>query len=144
MKLMVVKEFTFDSAHWLPGYPGMCKNTHGHTYRLRIGVSGEVNPKTGMVCDFVKLKNIVQENIISKIDHQCLNECHFNGFPFEMPTAENMIMWIVNLFQMKGDPVLEMAQLWETPTSYCEWRKISVSPMEIKYTGSSCTKITRS
>ena len=123
MKLMVVKEFTFDSAHYLPGYPGMCANTHGHTYRLRIGVSGEINLDSGMVCDFVKLKTIVQENIISQIDHQMLNECKFPGFPCLMPTAEYMVKWIVELFQLKGSPTLELVQLWETPTSYCEWRR---------------------
>ena len=123
MKLTVVKEFTFDAAHYLPGYPGLCQNLHGHTYRLRIGVSGPINLDSGMVCDFVKLKNIVQENIVSRMDHQCLNECKFPGFPDMMPTAEYMVKWIVELFQMKGKPELELVQLWETPTSYCEWRK---------------------
>jgi len=30
MKIMVVKELTFDTAHWLPGYDGVCSNIHKH------------------------------------------------------------------------------------------------------------------
>lgn len=122
MKLTVVKEFAFDAAHYLPGYPGLCQNLHGHRFVLKIGVSGEVNPISGMVCDFNKLKTIVQENIISRLDHQCLNEINIRKFPSSLPTAELMVQWIVELFQMKEAPMLELVQLWETPTSYCEWR----------------------
>jgi len=125
MKLMVVKEFTFDSAHYLPGYPGMCANTHGHTYRLRIGVSGEINLDSGMVCDFARLKKEIEKNIISILDHTCLNDLHYNRphFPYSMPTAENMVTWIVEFIQVHFDKTLELVQLWETPTSYCEWRR---------------------
>ena len=39
-RVMVSKEFTFDSAHHLFNYDGKCKAVHGHIYRLKIAVSG--------------------------------------------------------------------------------------------------------
>ena len=35
-QMEVSKEFTFDCAHMLTGHDGLCKNLHGHTYKLRI------------------------------------------------------------------------------------------------------------
>ena len=52
MKITVVKEFTFDAAHYLPGYNGKCNRPHGHTYRLQVGIEGEPDHSTGMVIDF--------------------------------------------------------------------------------------------
>ena len=121
MKITVVKEFTFDAAHWLPNYPGLCANLHGHTYRLQIGISGKIDPNTGMVYDFAKLKELVQYHITKHLDHICLNECTEPGFPAKMPTAENMVDWIVGCFQGKEEN-LQLVRLWETPTSYAEWR----------------------
>lgn len=42
-------EDSFDSAHWLPNVPGghKCKAMHGHTYRIRLEVSGDVGAETG-------------------------------------------------------------------------------------------------
>jgi len=34
-RVLVSKEFTFDSAHHLHCYEGKCKSLHGHTYKLQ-------------------------------------------------------------------------------------------------------------
>jgi len=133
MKIEVVKEFTFDSAHFLPGHKGKCKETHGHTYHLQIGVKGKVDSQTGMVIDFGDLKEIVKERIIDKLDHKLLNhldedigtEC---DFPSNQPTAENMVLWIAEELRMAfllnlELPSITFVRLYETPTSYAEWRK---------------------
>lgn len=132
---MVVKEFTFDAAHYLPNYIGPCNRLHGHTYRLQVGVSGHVNPNTGMVVDFSKLSKVVK-GILEELDHHLLNEVHRPHFPFDCPTAENMVFFFVNtiskelvtLAQKEPEEFnlclqVEMVRLWETPTSYAEWRR---------------------
>ncbi|HEX3048027.1 MAG TPA: 6-carboxytetrahydropterin synthase, partial [Bacillota bacterium] len=46
-----MKQFTFDSAHYLPGYDGKCKNMHGHTWRVEVGIKGK-HLKNGILFDF--------------------------------------------------------------------------------------------
>ncbi|MDR0941133.1 MAG: 6-carboxytetrahydropterin synthase, partial [Bacteroidales bacterium] len=43
MKVRITKEFTFDMAHALFEYDGLCRNIHGHTYKLQVTLKGEVN-----------------------------------------------------------------------------------------------------
>ncbi len=133
--IMVVKEFTFDAAHFLPGYDGKCGRIHGHRWILQIGVKGNINLQTGMVVDFSEIKRIVHSLIIDKLDHRFLNEIDDNAqlslfpdyknpsFPKDLPTAENMLMWIVDtlkpMFTMLN---LSLVRLYESPTSYVEWR----------------------
>ncbi len=124
--IMVVKQFSFDAAHHLPNHPGKCKNVHGHRWMLDVGVkstSGYLND-AGMVIDFGDLKKIVNEHIIDKLDHQLINEVDAECFPNECPTAEYMIGWIVFTLTDKLPKNCELAlvRLWETPTSYAEWR----------------------
>ena len=61
----IFKEFTFDSAHFLPNVPDghKCKNMHGHTYRVRFYCKGKVDPTTGWVVDFGDI-NVAREILI--------------------------------------------------------------------------------
>ena len=88
--MYISKEFKFDSAHQLIEYNGKCENLHGHTYKLRVTLKGEVDKKTGMIIDFTILKKIVNDNIIEKLDHNYLNNI------VKQPTAENIVGWIWN------------------------------------------------
>ena len=57
--MKVSKEFTFDAAHYLTKYHGKCENLHGHTYRLRVTVEGNLDEED-MVMDFCELKELVE------------------------------------------------------------------------------------
>lgn len=85
--MLVGKEFTFDSAHFLPKYYGKCEKVHGHTYRLRITVDGKVG-ENGLVIDFVVLKKIVKKQVLDKLDHQMINDV------IEVSSCENIAKWI--------------------------------------------------
>ncbi len=54
---------------------GYCANPnwHGHNYELFITVKGEINPETGFLIDLKKMKSIVQENVVLKVDHKNFN-----------------------------------------------------------------------
>jgi len=121
-KLMVVKRFEFAAAHFLPGYPGKCKDLHGHTFSLEIGVEGAIDEQTGMVIDFVTLKKVVNEAVIDKLDHKCLKDIKEKDFPYQMPTVENMIVWIKDKLHYAFPWHITFIRLWETPNSYAEWR----------------------
>lgn len=54
-RVLVSKEFTFDSAHHLHDYKGKCKNLHGHTYKVIFGISSFTN-EIGIAIDFADIK----------------------------------------------------------------------------------------
>jgi len=109
----VTKEFTFDSAHFLKDYNGICENLHGHTYKMHVSVEGEVKPN-GLVLDFAELKEIVKRKVICKLDHHNINDY------LEHSTAENICMWTWD--RLKEDlPGIVEVKVWETPTSFATY-----------------------
>lgn len=130
MRTSVTKIFRFEAAHYLPGYDGKCRNLHGHTWKLEVEVSGFVTAETGMVIDFVYLKNLVNDEVISKLDHTCLNEAlegkMVDCYGVVNPTCENLLDWIWKRLSPMGGWTgkikLERLRLWETPDSYAEMR----------------------
>jgi 6-pyruvoyltetrahydropterin/6-carboxytetrahydropterin synthase len=122
LKLTVVKEFTFAAAHFLPSYPGKCANLHGHEWRVQVGYTGEINDETGMVADFSLIKHQV-EKLMEQLDHKCLNDVHHKGFPAYQPTAERMLKWMVEVLPIMTATTLSFIRLYETQTSYAEWRE---------------------
>ena len=73
--MLIFKQFSFDSAHYLPNVPAdhKCRNTHGHTYRMIIYLEGNLIPEKEWVMDFSEVKKVVAP-IIDEIDHKLLNE----------------------------------------------------------------------
>ena len=111
--MLLQKDFTFDAAHRLMHYHGKCEALHGHTYRLAVVLRG-IPDKEGMVLDFVELKNIVKEKILSRLDHAYLNDL------FEQPTAEYIAQWIWRELEepvCRPNCALEEVRLWETASS---------------------------
>jgi 6-pyruvoyltetrahydropterin/6-carboxytetrahydropterin synthase len=138
--IRITKEFKFEMAHALHGYDGLCKNIHGHSYKLWVTIRGEVrkekgHQKDGMVMDFDVLKSIVKPAIIDKYDHSLvLNaksphaDIDLSAFekvfylPYQ-PTSENIVMDIANFIQSKLPNGIELYKviLSETATSFAEW-----------------------
>ena len=45
--IRVTKSFGFETGHALYGYDGLCKNVHGHSYKLYVTVVGRpIDDKT--------------------------------------------------------------------------------------------------
>lgn len=144
----VTKEFTFDCAHMLTGHTGLCKNLHGHTYKLQVEAQCRPVPveqfhHDGMVVDFSDLKKIVNKMIISKLDHAFVYDIkggdtelviadllHSNNMRIYgmlgRPTAEHMtrhffIIMNDELAQTHASYRITKIRLWETPTSFAEY-----------------------
>lgn len=112
-RMEIYKEFSFDSAHFLPNVPDghKCKNMHGHTYRLRVFIKGEPDPQLGWIMDFKELKDALA-GVIDQLDHKLINDIQ----GLENPTAENITVWIWK--QIKPLlPLLSKIELYETPTT---------------------------
>jgi 6-pyruvoyltetrahydropterin/6-carboxytetrahydropterin synthase len=140
--IRITKEFKFESAHALKDYDGLCRNIHGHSYELKITVSGtpitdETSPKLGMVMDFGDLKKIVREEIVEKFDHSVVL---YNKMPASLikelkhqferiivtdynPTSEKMLIDFAQRIRARLPENLELKYmlLRETVTSYAEW-----------------------
>ncbi len=117
-RVSVTKSFTFDAAHSLTDYKGLCANLHGHTYKCEVTISGVRDKKSGMIIDFKNLKAIINETVMMKFDHQ-----HINDKVTYNPTAENMVVDIANMFigNLQEDLTLRKVKLWETPDSSATW-----------------------
>lgn len=84
---VLFKEIEFSSAHIIPGHPGLCKNIHGHTYKLKVYVESQKLNELQMVMDFADLNKILKE-AIRDFDHNYLN--NLMEFKDKIPTAENI------------------------------------------------------
>ena len=65
--MKIAKEFHWEMGHRLPEHFGLCKNIHGHSYRMIIEFEGDLDEK-GMVIDFYNVENILAP-IIDELDH---------------------------------------------------------------------------
>ena len=141
--IRLTKEFTFEAAHSLEGYDGACREIHGHSYRLFVTIKGEpsrdaYDPTQGMVMDFGLLKSIVNEQIISRLDHAFIMRYSEQGEELRdvlspyyhnivlvdyQPTCENMLADFAErlLESLPDDVELYSLRLHETATSVAEW-----------------------
>jgi 6-pyruvoyltetrahydropterin/6-carboxytetrahydropterin synthase len=95
---------------------------HGHNYVLEVTVEGEPDSVTGMVIDLKKLKDVLEEQIVSAMDHRFLN-AEVKPFDRIVPTTENLarIIW-QKLAPVLDTPETALAKvrLFETSDLYVE------------------------
>ena len=97
-------------------------NGHGHNYELEVTVAGEPDPETGMILDLKKLSDIIDREIINKVDHRHLN-LDIDFLKGINPTAENLAVVFWDLLSAKiHDGRLYSVRVYETPNNYAEYR----------------------
>jgi 6-pyruvoyltetrahydropterin/6-carboxytetrahydropterin synthase len=123
---------SFDSAHFLAGYDGKCKNIHGHRWQVVIEISGETlapdGEKRGMLVDFSKLKAdlgaeadlldhalIIERGTLKAATLAALADEDFRVIELDFrPTAENFAKYFYDRMTAKGYDVGK-ATVYETP-----------------------------
>ena len=142
-KIRFTKQFKFETGHALYGYDGLCKNVHGHSYKLDVTVIGmpitdSRHVKNGMVIDFGDLKAIVNQEIVNPIDHatvlnvstphkEIADEMENRGHKIirvnYQPTSEMMVLDFAEKLKSKLPQHLELysIKLRETATAFAEW-----------------------
>ena len=149
-KVSITKEFSWNMAHLLAEHEGLCKNLHGHTYKMQIEVTRKTEDviisdgsSQGMVIDFKELKKLVNVKIVEPLDHAFMYWINSpdaveheigkilikNGRKVAKvnykSTAEEMAM---NFFTTLTKDLLVLnielksVKVWETPTSFAEVR----------------------
>ena len=109
--MIIWKDFTFEAAHLLPNVPEghKCGRLHGHSYRVRICVSGEPGAETGWIMDYADIKAEMAP-LIDQLDHRYLNDIE----GLENPTTEAVAVWI-----HERTPPTWRVEVSETCTSGC-------------------------
>jgi len=114
----IFREFNFEAAHRLPNVPTghKCARLHGHSYSVRVAVTGKVDPTFGWVMDFGDIKEAWRP-IDHLLDHRFLNEVP----GLENPTSEHLAEWIWERLapSLAG---LSSVTVRETCTSGCTYR----------------------
>ncbi len=78
---------------------GTDSKLHGHNVKLEVTVKGKIDSYTGYVFDTKKLKEILNKEIIAKLDHTYINEIPY--FKKKKPTMENLLVFIWDILYPK-------------------------------------------
>lgn len=111
----IYKAFSIEAAHRLPNLPEShkCYRLHGHSFKIEVHVTGEVDQKTGWIMDFADISAAFKP-LFERLDHHYLNEIE----GLENPTSENLARWIWR--QLKPAlPLLSSVVVKETCTAGC-------------------------
>lgn len=139
--LTITRIFSFEMAHALSNHQGLCKNLHGHSYKLHVTLTGDIKhdetaSDDGMLIDFGELKKLVNRYILNRFDHAVVvyhNAPYAESLeklPFEriemvnfQPTCENLIIHFAGLLvqHLPENLRLHKLRLYETENSYAEW-----------------------
>ena len=120
----IFKDFTLEAAHRLPNVPPghKCARLHGHSFRVRLEVSGQPGTDTGWVMDFGDIKAAFKP-LYEQLDHHYLNDIP----GLENPTSERLAEWI--WAKLKPDvPLLSAVVVHETCTSGCRYTGPGAGP----------------
>jgi len=132
--MKIAKEFRWEMGHRLPEHFGLCRNIHGHSYKMLVEFEGELN-KDEMIIDYYDVEKIINP-IIEKLDHAFMvnrNDNFVLEFLDKMnskkvvvdfqPTAENICTYILNEIKKANLPpnVNEIkVRVFETTDDYAE------------------------
>lgn len=126
---------SFDSAHFLAGYDGKCKNIHGHRWTIEVRIQGQElqqsGTQKGMLIDFCGIKKGVR-NLADEFDHALIYESGslkpstidaLNSEDFRLievnfrPTAENFAKHFYEILSVRFGNLVNIADvtIYETP-----------------------------
>jgi len=97
-------------------------NGHGHNYFLDVTVRGQINPRTGMICDLPSLQSIIDDLIVEQFDHTFLNK-DIEYFKTCVPTCENIALHISDILASPIKNIganLHKIRLQESPNNAAE------------------------
>ena len=140
--MLITKEIEFDMGHRVPYHKSKCKNPHGHRYKIKVKLEGDIidlegESENGMVMDFSDIKSILMKEVDGWLDHGFMYwdkdeemkkffdiNRNFKSVQVSFtPTAENIAQFLFEHLKPKYKNVFDNnlklieVKLWETPTS---------------------------
>jgi len=100
---------------------GKCNNPHGHghNYAVTVTFSGQVDPKTGMVCNLGDLDLFARKRVLEQFDHTNLNT--LSWFENRVSTTENLSIELYRIFAEFKLAQLEQIHVEETSNNSFDW-----------------------
>ena len=114
----IFRIFHLQCARRLPALPEShpCSRLHGHSFEVRLTVSGDIDPTLGWVLDFADIE-AAWRPLHQALDHRYLNDIA----GLDNPTSENLAVWLWR--QLKpGLPGLSAVTVMATHDSGCTYR----------------------
>lgn len=103
---------------------GLCanENWHGHNFDLYVTIKGDPHPDTGFLMDVKLLSRLLQDKVISKLDHKNLN-MDVDFLKGQMCSTENLAMgiWKQIAEELPAGIQLHCVKLYETARIYVEY-----------------------
>jgi len=101
------------------------ENWHGHNYELITTVAGNPDPETGFVIDLKKLSDLIQREVIERVDHKNLN-LDVDFMKDKMASTENLAIELWKILAPKISAIstfgkLHSIRLYETPRNYIDY-----------------------
>ena len=133
----LTKVYSFSAAHRLHNEKfsdeenreifGKCNNPngHGHDYSLELTIGGEVDEKTGMIIDIVKLDGIIN-SVLDELDHKRL-DIDIEYFTKVRASGENIAeyLWDKIVVLIPKPAYLYHVRLWETSENFFDYKDVS-------------------
>jgi 6-pyruvoyltetrahydropterin/6-carboxytetrahydropterin synthase len=132
MKAYLTRRYWFSASHRLhcddmsdgenKRVYGKCNNPHGHghNYAVEVTVGGQVDPRTGMICNLVDLDGFVGRNILERFGHENLNT--LPDFKGVVPTTENLCVRIYQILEREfRHATVEKVRIEETMLNSFEY-----------------------
>jgi len=123
------KSYSFAAAHrlWRDDWDAesnrrafnRCVNLHGHSYTVEVELVGQVNPETGMVCNYYEMDRIIKP-IVDVLDH---GELPLHEYFTFLPTAENIADWFFQqliAFEWPNNARVSRVRVKESEKTYAE------------------------
>lgn len=108
----------FEAAHRLHGEFGPATRTHGHTYRVEIGLRGETLKPDGTLYDIGRLQGVVRDTV-EPLHYRDLDE--IEGFQGKNTTAEVVarFLWQQIAPHLTGAGLDALSvRVWESPQAW--------------------------
>jgi 6-pyruvoyltetrahydropterin/6-carboxytetrahydropterin synthase len=132
MKAYLTRRYWFSASHRLHceamsdaencDVYGKCNNPHGHghNYAVEVTVGGQVDARTGMICNLVDLDGFVNTNILERFGHENLNT--LPDFKGVVPTTENLCVRIYDILKQNfRHAMVEKVRIEETMLNSFEY-----------------------
>ena len=94
-------------------------NGHGHNYMVEVSVRGPIDDN-GLVMNLTTLKDIMDEHIMSKVDHKHLN-LDVPEFATLNPTVENIAVTCWNWLKPALGNLLHEVTIYETDKNFAAY-----------------------
>lgn len=134
--MKISKEYKWEMSHRLRYHKGLCKNIHGHTYRMAVILTGTPLEETEMILDYYDI-GLTVKPLLEQLDHAMmvaesdtvmidfLKKNNLKMYIIQNePTAENICELLIGLlapkFKKYGNISRFGIRIYETQGTYAE------------------------